>query len=93
MSCKFAQIYCIAGEFGRGKDWRIGSFQAFGERKFGKLRSANRLLIVSTNLNSFNLANHRRFAKFAKLSPRQTFPLYGKWKGFHVKILNQHTFQ
>ena len=39
-------------------------------------RSANRLLIVSTNLDGFSLANHERFAKFAKLSPRQTFQLY-----------------
>ena len=30
-------IYCIAGEFGRRKVWRIGSFHAFGERKFGVL--------------------------------------------------------
>ena len=31
-------------------------------------RSANRLLIVSANLNGFSLANRGRFAKFAKLS-------------------------
>ena len=31
-------------------------------------RSAKSLLIVSTNLNSFSLANDRQFAKFAKLS-------------------------
>ena len=29
--------YRIAGKFGRGKVWQIDSFQAFGERKFGKL--------------------------------------------------------
>ena len=40
-------------------------------------RSANRLSIVSTKLEGFSLANHGWFAKFAKLSPRQTFPLYG----------------
>ena len=40
-------------------------------------RSANRLSIVTTNLDDFSLANHGRFAKFAKLSPRQTFPPYG----------------
>ena len=33
--------------------------------------------MVTTNLDGFSLANHRRFAKFAKLSTRQTFPLYG----------------
>ena len=30
--------------------------------------SANGLFIVSTNLDGFSLANHGRFAKFAKLS-------------------------
>ena len=48
-----------------GGSLRIDSFRAFGERKFGELieRSANRLLIVSTNLvwqitdNSPNLPN------------------------------------
>ena len=30
-------MYRIAGKFGRGKVWRIDSFQAFGERKFGEL--------------------------------------------------------
>ena len=40
-------------------------------------RSANRLSVVTTNLDGFSLANHGRFAKFTKLSPRQTFPLYG----------------
>ena len=29
--------YCIAGKFGGEKVWRIDSFQAFGERKFGEL--------------------------------------------------------
>ena len=32
--------------------------------------------MVTINLDCFSLANRRRFAKFAKLSPRQTFPLY-----------------
>ena len=40
-------------------------------------RFANRLSIISTNLNSFSLANHRRFAKFANVSPCQSFPPYG----------------
>ena len=38
-------------------------------------RSANRLSIVTTNLDGFSLANHGRFVKFAKLSPCQTFSL------------------
>ena len=35
------------------------------------------VLYVSTNLNGFSLANRGRFTKFAKLSPRQLFPVYG----------------
>ena len=42
-------------------------------------RSANRLLIVSTNLDAFNLANHGRFAKFAKLSCYTVYQL--EWYG------------
>ena len=37
-------------------------------------RSAKGLSIVTTNLDGFSLVNRRQFAK---LSPRQTFPLYG----------------
>ena len=33
--------------------------------------------MVGINLDGFSLANRLQFAKFAKLSPRQTFPLYG----------------
>ena len=33
-------------------------------------RSAKGLSMVTTNLDGFSLANCRRFAKFAKLSPR-----------------------
>ena len=40
-------------------------------------RSAIGLSMVGINLDGFSLANRLRFAKFAKLSPRQTFPLYG----------------
>ena len=38
-------------------------------------RSANRLLILSTNLDGFSLVDHRQFAKFAKLS-RYTVMLF-----------------
>ena len=75
-SIRIATWYHIVGKFGEltllslwwKKVWRIN-------------RSANRLLIVSTNLDSFSLANHRRFTTFAKLSPHQTFPLYGTYPG------------
>ena len=39
-------------------------------------RSANRLLMISTNLDGFSLANHGRFAKFANVSPCQSVPPY-----------------
>ena len=71
--------YRIAGKFGRVKLWRIRPFWVFGGKKFGEWTSANRLSIVTSNLYGFSLANHRRFAKFAKLSPCQTFPLYGSY--------------
>ena len=37
-------------------------------------RFSHKVIIISKNLDGFNLANYRRFAK---LFPRQTFPLYG----------------
>ena len=38
-SQKFIELieYRIVGKFGGGKVWRIDSFRAFGERKFGEL--------------------------------------------------------
>ena len=40
-------------------------------------RFSHKVIIISRNLDGFSLTNHRRFAKFAKLFPRQTFSLYG----------------
>ena len=37
LECPNNDCYRIAGKFGGGKVWRIDSFRAFGERKFGKL--------------------------------------------------------
>ena len=42
-------------------------------------RSANRLLIISTNLDGFSLANHGQFTKFTNVSPSQSFPPYSTW--------------
>ena len=50
-----ANLYCLI-EFAK-KVWRINI-----------TRSAKKLLIVSTNLDGFSLANHGQFAKFAKPS-------------------------
>ena len=44
---------------------------------FGEFTLFKHLLIVTTNLVGLSLANHRQFAKFANLSTRQTFSLYG----------------
>ena len=52
-------------------------FKRLAEKVWRINRSAKGLSMVTTNLDGFSLANRRRFAKFAKLSPRQTFPLYG----------------
>ena len=37
------------------------------------------LLILTTNFDGFSLVNHRRFDKFAKLSPHKTFLLYSTY--------------
>ena len=58
----------IAGKFCGGKVWRI-DFLSIWRKKVQRInRSANRLLIVSTNLVGFSLVNHGWFAKFTKLS-------------------------
>ena len=51
-------------------------FKRLAEKSLANDRSAKELLIVMTTLDGFSLANCRRFAKFAKLSTCQTFPLY-----------------
>ena len=67
-SGKVWQAECLANPLffnvWRKKVWRMNG-------------SAKGLSMVGINLDGFSLANHLRFAKFVKLSPRQTFPLYG----------------
>ena len=53
-------------------------FSSVWQKVWQMNRSAKGLLIVTTNLDDFSLANCRLFAKFVKLSSRQTFLLYGK---------------
>ena len=66
-----------------GKVWRAEClanllFLSVWRKKVWRMnRSAIGLSMVGINLDGFSLANRLRFAKFAKLSPRQTFPLYG----------------
>ena len=52
-------------------------FKRLAKKVWQMNRSAKGLLMVTTNLDGFSLANCRRFTK---LSTRQTFPLYGSWK-------------
>ena len=52
-----------------GKVGELTRFEHLAKESLENYKSANRLLIVSTNLNGFSLANRRRFAKFIKLSP------------------------
>ena len=73
-------MYHIVGKVGRGKVWRIDLFEHLVKESLANYRSANRLLIVSANLDGFSLVNYGRFAKFANLFPHQPFPLYGMYK-------------
>ena len=42
-------------------------------------RFSQKFIAVSRNLDGFSLANQGWFAKLTKLSPCQTFPLYGNF--------------
>ena len=53
--------YRIAGKFGE-----LTLFEHLAKEVWQINRSANRLLIVSTNLDGFSLANHERFAKLSR---------------------------
>ena len=65
--------YRIAGKFGN-----LTLFEHLAKKVWQINRSTNRLLIVSTNLDSFSLANHGGFAKFSptKLSHYMVFETY-----------------
>ena len=75
-----------------GKVWRAEClanllFSSVWRKKVWRMNiSAKGLSMVTTNSDGFSLANRRRFAKFAKLSPHQTFPLYGSL--FHLASQN-----
>ena len=76
-----------------GKVWRAEClvnllFSSVWRKKVWRMnRSAKGLSMVTTNLDGFSLANRRQFAKFAKLSPCQAFPLYGSAINGQGKIL------
>jgi len=51
-------------------------FEHLAKKVWQMNRFNQKVIIVSRNLDGFSLANQGWFAKFAKLSPCQTFPLY-----------------
>ena len=55
----------VAGKYGSHNVWQ----KWMDEKVWQMNRSAKRLLIVTTNLDGFSLANHWWFTKFTKLSP------------------------
>ena len=66
-------MYRIAGMFGGVNVWRIAGLKVIGEIKFGEwIDFGHKDTIYQLKFES--LANHGRLAK---LSRRQTFPLYG----------------
>jgi len=74
---KWTMIYLIGRKFGKEK---FGEFTCFEhlENVWQINRFSQKVIIVSRNLDGFSLAN-QWFAKFAKLSPHQSFLLYGMW--------------
>ena len=71
-------IIPYSGKVWRGECLANLLFSNVWQKKIWRINSsAKGLLIVTTNLDGFSLANRRQFTKFAKLSTRQTFPLYG----------------
>ena len=72
--------YRIAGKFGGGKVWRIGHLEVLARKSLANvddLEDEEVDPICHGNLAGFNWRMTCNFAKFAKLFPHQTFPLYG----------------
>ena len=68
--------------FGGDKAWQIASLKLVDEKSLANAYSNIARLIMKwtdkwKSLDGLSLANALLFAKFAKLSPRQIFPLYG----------------
>ena len=71
----FLVLLPYSGKFWQGETLANLLFLSIWRKKVWRMnRSANRLSIVTTNLDDFSLVNH---GQFANLSPHQTFPLYG----------------
>ena len=59
----------MEGNFGGGNVGELTRFEHLAKKVWQINRSANRLLMISTNLDGCSLANHVQFAKFANVSP------------------------
>ena len=61
------------GKIWLGKNLANRLISSIWQKKVWRInRSANRILIVSTNLDGFSLVNHGWFTKFANFSPHQS---------------------
>ena len=75
----FVVNYRIAGKFGEGEGGDFGKFtllSVWWRKVWWMNRLSHKVIIITTGLDGFSLANHWRLTKFTKLSPHQTFPLY-----------------
>jgi len=69
-----------------GKFGELTCFEHLAEKYWQMNKVSQKVITTSRNLEGFSLANHGRFAKFAELSPHQTFLLYGNNFIFSDKI-------
>ena len=68
--CNHSYTHRMEGKFGVGEKFgKLTRFEHLAKESLVNNRSANRLLMISTNLDGFSLANHGRFAKFTNVSP------------------------
>ena len=84
--------YYIAGSLAGGKFRELTLFEYLAKERLVSNRLANGLLIASTNLDSFRLANRGRFTKFTILS-HYTATNYlpeVNWPAFAEDLLDVH---
>jgi len=60
-----------------GKFGEFTHYEHLAKKVWQMNRFNQKVVTVSRNLNGFSLVNQEWFTKFAKLSPHQTFLLYG----------------
>ena len=86
-------IYCIEGNFGNGKIWRMQHINIFGGIKFGESVKAVcvsahlHIFIIQTNIQSYcNLQTKREKSTWWCMHAIYGLglPLYSKWSAGHV---------